>query len=113
MLAVNGDCQNLEICPGETPYQQEGQCVEQCNTTKNFGLGLIKGKCIKCNDECVGCDLVPDNCKACSSEVLTLKYYKEEDSISRCEDVCGDERRLPYAEGRCDDGNLVDGDGCS
>ena len=86
---------------------------------------------IECDKHCIGC-IGPnqDNCLGCQpgfrpqfiddSQVKCVPceditgYYTTENPLSKtkeCREICGD--GLNLGEYQCDDGNIIDGDGCS
>ncbi len=91
MLAVNGVCEIASGCPASFPYQQEEECVTECNQDENFGADP-DNICIKCDEKCQGCFNVKVNCTKCKS---TLHERIFEGGVYRCDDFCGDGRRIP------------------
>jgi len=122
----NFDCMysNASYCDAST-----GQCIP-CQTDDDcshlFPIQIQTkcdtGKCIKCNDYCQNCDssavcteCIPDfyingnQCfKTCSPGEGNLDQLN-------CGEICGDGKKPTNYLGNnyCDDGNNVDGDGCS
>ena len=80
-----------------------GQCVD-CHHTCGTCLGPLYNNCTSCLP---GQVIQPGyNCLTCTQ--MNPGLFTNEDL--ECEDLCGDGVVLTKA---CDDGNLIDGDGCS
>ncbi|CAD8148406.1 unnamed protein product [Paramecium octaurelia] len=94
--------------------QNKLQCL-QCQPGYFFyqnGCFQCKSECLECNyiDQCTKCTvptIIPLNGKC--SQCETEKGYYEVNG--KCQSKCGDYRQT--TEEQCDDGNLIDGDGCS
>ena len=85
---------------------------------------------IECKPDCIGCTS-EDNCISCQPWLVPILdpitsqlkcyncekltgYYTRTNPLTRqkeCSEICGD--GLNLGEHECDDGNLLDGDGCS
>lgn len=78
-------CQTLTTC-------------KVCDTVNNYGL-VSDGTCKQCPFTCL-----------CDGYVLP-KYTNTTDGQQYCSTVCGDSLKRNFEQ--CDDGNIVDGDGCS
>ena len=89
-----------------------GQCecvkgyieVDPANALSLLSLTVADSICAHCGD------LIP-NCLACSDLTTCVScgsYFSARDGV--CRDICGDGYAI---EDECDDGNIIDGDGCS
>ena len=84
---------------------------------------------IECNPNCLTCSgPTANNCTVCQPFLIPKKenkdlecikcenikgYYTKRDPVTKergCVEICGDGIRIEH---ECDDGNLIDGDGCS
>ena len=85
---VNGICSTLAGCITPVIQNNGAQTCYFCKVLDNFqGQPASNGSCI---------------CK---------NYY--ELVGSRCEEICGDGRLFSINTSTCDDGNLIEGDGCN
>jgi large repetitive protein len=80
------------------------QCIPPCKTCKTD-----PSECESCNE---GYALDGDgNCLQCTAiQGYDLPYYVI-NGETICTEICGDGLHLGHYE--CDDGNIIDGDGCS
>ncbi|KAM3132644.1 hypothetical protein pb186bvf_015316, partial [Paramecium bursaria] len=115
-------CTNIILQPS-TCYKCPDNCVDcdqnlictQCRPQYLLSVDL----CLECSDLCQECSGTVNNCLKC-------KYLKKNETCITCEQqkgfytnlqdsscysICGDDI-LAISE-QCDDGNLLDGDGCS
>jgi len=123
-------------CFGKTFHEcyscntKEGYMMLKENTcllptcTVGFYYNKTQSECQNCPAECTECSNFT-NCATCKQGYLydykTEKCYdpcnkigfthKEGNNLEQCTEICGDARNMGVLE--CDDGNLVDGDGCS
>ena len=110
------------------------ECPSNCDDCTNFttcqsctnGYFLQNTDCLKCNSTCLTCSGPDDySCLTCSTSYMFQKiekghictlacntgYYSDICNNEHCcKEICGD--GVVY-ELPCDDGNRVDGDGCS
>ncbi|CAD8089634.1 unnamed protein product [Paramecium sonneborni] len=114
-IGQNSNCIKCpENCTDCKQNQNELQCL-QCKSGYFFyqnGCFQCKFECLECNyiDQCTKCRIltfIPQNgkCLICKNE---SGYYEIN---GQCQSKCGD--YLQTLEEQCDDGNLIDGDGCS
>ena len=96
------------ICQCNTGYAEvNGVCTLRtlatvsCNVATFFDSQLQK--CLPCSDGCLSCIDCYD-CTQCRPD------YILDPKTALCLEVCGDGKRYTSA---CDDGNNIDGDGCS
>lgn len=104
---LNGICQ----C-SQGFYENLGQCLPvqpnpnppstpSCNVATYFDNQ--QKRCLICSDGCLACT----SCYSCTQCRPEFNY----DPIQMlCTEICGDGKRFSLA---CDDGNNIDGDGCS
>jgi len=92
------------------------KCLEGC-----CGDGVILGN-EQCDDfSTIGLDGCDSKCQIepgwiCSPNNTSIKSLTFSYTASTCHTICGDGLRIGPDKGgaeECDDGNLVDGDGCS
>lgn len=88
-----------------------GTCIPDC-AVNEFVNG---GACTACHENCKGCFGDSANqCHACELNVPSTGVAIDQtfiDPATTCPS-CGDSIRTPPLE-NCDDGNVIDGDGCS
>jgi len=102
-----GACPNDNICIGLYPNQLTEKCVNK--------------ECIRCPEDCKTCSrsMYCDVCRngfLVSNGICYIRCNPGNRNISRteCAETCGDGIRPEKASiGYCDDGNKIDGDGCS
>lgn len=84
-----------------------GACSLKTSVSVSCNVGtFFEGqlqKCLPCSDGCLSCKDCYD-CSQCRPD------YTLEPKTGLCLEVCGDGKKYVLA---CDDGNNVDGDGCS
>jgi len=74
------------------------------------GMYLSGSTCKPCSSYCSNCK-DENTCTQCTSGFsLSTINLTPTLTFSMCEEICGDGKRYEYA---CDDGNTVNGDGCS
>jgi len=102
------------------------RCVPAFACEKGYYFELNTGTCEKCDSHCRSCDgPEPYHCLECSAQKALYdgrcQLCKDlpadanvtfDPSERVCRGVCGDGFRRGYGE-ECDDGNNIDGDGCS
>ncbi len=96
------------ICQCNTGYVDlNGACVLKTDAASECNVGTYSDnqlkKCLPCSDGCLSCRDCYD-CSQCRPD------YVLQTKTGLCVEVCGDGKR--YTSG-CDDGNNIDGDGCS
>lgn len=64
---------------------------------------MYEQKCLLCSDGCLSCK----NCYDCQQCRPEYNYFAPSKS---CVEICGDGKRFSLS---CDDGNNINGDGCS
>jgi len=131
---LNSDCITCDIQKGLIKYTNDpGFCLKAfCNDGYFSYLNITKNtiECLPCDKTCATCieDSGPSFCLSCKSglkaisvgdgtkkvyckacEHLMFGLYTASDGS--CKEICGDGINLGYVE--CDDGNLIDGDGCN
>ena len=110
------------LCPtGLTLQTSTSQCVSLSCTSKQY-KNITVGECQDCYSSCATCSgILPTNCLTCvSGKGLAIDSECIDCTPPNglyllktvCHEVCGDGRRVLMATG-CDDGNQIDGDGCS
>ena len=84
------------------------ECNEKCNSCKGPDI------CLSCNSEYILEELTKNKelmCKKCEETEGLSTYTNNKSRVKECKEICGDGINL--GEYECDDGNLVNGDGCS
>lgn len=93
-------------------YENQGQCMPSnpnpyppstsiCNVATFFDNQ--QKRCLPCSDGCL-------SCTSCYSCTQCRPEYNYNPNKNLCFEICGDGKRFTLA---CDDGNNIDGDGCS
>ncbi|CAD8107708.1 unnamed protein product [Paramecium sonneborni] len=85
----------------------------------NSGYYLTQNQCQLCDKQCKECESYPQNCISCrfleiKSKCKICEYkqgYYSDYSNNKCYTLCGDS--IISDTEQCDDGNLIDGDGCN
>lgn len=103
---------------------KNNQCIQQCG--EGYYGRYSDNTCQQCDSTCFDCEndayyctICPNNkflyngkCVDCG-DVIGMEQDPDE-PIGVCREVCGDGKRLvPASVHECDDGNFVNGDGCS
>ncbi|CAD8189606.1 unnamed protein product [Paramecium octaurelia] len=128
---LNEGCQNCVILPGYKCIQEDSSLCWTCdsNCLKCIvdednqlvcqqcidGYYAVSSFCLICDDNCITCkddsalctSCYRDDCQKC--EAIPGLYTDYE--IKKCIPQCGDGIKIQYYE-QCDDGNIIDGDGC-
>jgi len=111
------------LCPDTyTLKVSTSECVQLSCTSSEYANYDI-GECEACDATCLTCSgTTTTDCLTCSgtnvlstnNQCLACTYPNglELKTSTTCIDICGDGRRVAKTT-QCDDGNLVDGDGCS
>jgi len=114
------------LCPASyTLKVSTSECVQLTCASNEYANYNI-GECEDCDPTCLTCSgTLPTNCRTCDgTDVLSTNRMclqctypnglelKTVKTTETCIDICGDGRRVARTT-ECDDGNLVDGDGCS
>ncbi len=99
---------NCLTCVNASYVFSSGVCtLRQCNSGSYFSTSTQQ--CQKCSiDYCASC-LTDRSCVTCITG-FQLKTVSIVLKVELCEEICGDGKKF-YLE--CDDGNLVNGDGCN
>ena len=104
-LAIPSTCQH-SYCMPTTYFDSTKKVCKNCDPTCHNCIGAGPQQCVDCP---VGSFLVNGNtCKTCT-ELDSSSYFNN--STETWHEVCGKGYNLGGVE--CDDGNTVDGDGCS
>jgi len=123
-------------CDIENGYTKDSDAVGDCKLAvcpdgfySLLNLQSSRIECLKCHESCAKCDRSdsPSYCLECKKPLFTVpnaipghyKCQKCEEYFAgtttgpdgKCIEICGDGLNIGLLE--CDDGNLIDGDGCN
>ncbi|CAD8119137.1 unnamed protein product [Paramecium sonneborni] len=117
---------NGYIC-GKLPFSTCSTCDKECKKCTNLdGINLIclscidgyyavEDKCLKCDQNCINCNLQSNLCTSCFREDCdfceSTPGLFADIKIKKCNSICGDGIQVQFYE-QCDDHNLKNGDGC-
>ena len=114
---------NCVLCPPGLTFQvSSSSCINLVCLSSEYANFAI-GECQPCDTTCETCSgTLETNCLTCPVQTALSVSHRCLDCIppnglvlnadDSCTDICGDGRRVKLVT-QCDDGNLIDGDGCS
>lgn len=104
-------------CEENLILNKNGKCKRNCPTNSFFDQS--NENCEKCPLNCSGC-FNKTSCKLCAPDFYSLNDSCMNCSLTQgfmpnCSEICGDGILFDTIKSghQCDDGNLIDGDGCS